>query len=120
VDYDGVVRVGPFDRAKAYELSLGFSTARLSGSTTTTIDTTNSPSARCYPGLLSGRMHSTVRMVVFCQPFVCTWTCRKNLPLICVSSPIRRMTFDLDLKPFEAQSRRARQLLVRHSPSRSP
>jgi hypothetical protein len=46
----------------------------------------------------------------YCQPFVCTWICRKNLPLICVSFPIRRMTFDADLKAFEVQSRRARQL----------
>jgi hypothetical protein len=59
------------------------------------------------------RMHSTARMVIFCQPFVCTWTCRKNLPLICVSFPARRMTFDSDLKPFEAQGRRARQLTKR-------
>lgn len=35
---------------------------------------------------------------------------RKNLPLIYVSSPTRRMTFELDLKSFEVQSNRARQL----------
>jgi len=64
------------------------------------------------------RMHSTARMVIFCQPFVCTWTCRKNLPLIYVSFPTRRMTFDLDLKLFEAQSRTARQLTKRCSEPR--
>jgi hypothetical protein len=50
--------------------------------------------------------------------FVCKWTCRRNLPLICVSFPTRRMTFDLDWKLFEAQSRRARQLAKRCSEPR--
>jgi len=89
---------------------LGLFTVKWSGSTTTTIDTINSPSARCCLGLPSGQMYSTARMVVFCPRFVCTWTYRKNLPLIYVSSPTRRMTFELDLKSFEVQSNRARQL----------
>jgi hypothetical protein len=44
------------------------------------------------PRIALGPDASTAPMVVFCQPFVCTWTCRRNLPLICGSCPIRRMT----------------------------
>jgi hypothetical protein len=61
----------------------------------------------------------TAPMAVFSQAFVCTWTCRKNLPLISVSFPTRRMTFGLNLKPFEIQNRRAHQLTRRWSERRT-